>query len=71
MFTLSLHRQIGRLGQSASSEKSEEGTIMEDMFETGLAKRKATLGDAYVERTLEAADDFTKPFQEEIGRAHV
>ena len=37
---------------------------MEDMFETGLVQRKATLGDAYVERTLEAADDFTKPFQE-------
>ena len=37
---------------------------MEDMFETGLAQRKATLGDAYVERTLDAADDFTKPFQE-------
>ena len=37
---------------------------MEDMFLIGLAQRKATLGDAYVERTLEAADDFTKPFQE-------
>lgn len=37
---------------------------MEDMFETGLVQRKATLGDAYVERTLAAADDFTKPFQE-------
>ena len=37
---------------------------MEDMFETGLVQRKAALGDAYVERTLAAADDFTKPFQE-------
>lgn len=34
------------------------------LFETGLAQRKATLGDDYVTRNLEAADDFTRPFQE-------
>ena len=28
------------------------------MFDTGLAQRKATLGDAYVDKTFEAADDF-------------
>ena len=33
-------------------------------FETGLAKRKATLGAEYVEKNLAAADDFTRPFQE-------
>ena len=37
---------------------------MDNMFDTGLAQRKSTLGDAYVERTMEAADDFTRPFQE-------
>ena len=37
---------------------------MDNMFETGFAQRKATLGDAYVDRTMEAADDFTRPFQE-------
>ena len=37
---------------------------MDNMFETGLAQRKATLGDAYVDRTMESADDFTRPFQE-------
>ena len=37
---------------------------MDNMFETGLAKRKATLGDAYVEKTFETADDFNRPFQE-------
>jgi 4-carboxymuconolactone decarboxylase len=37
---------------------------MDNMFDTGLAHRKSTLGDAYVERTMEAADDFTRPFQE-------
>lgn len=35
-----------------------------DLFETGLAQRKSTLGAAYVEKNLAAADDFTRPFQE-------
>ena len=34
------------------------------LFETGLDKRKATLGADYVEKNLAAADDFTRPFQE-------
>ena len=35
-----------------------------DLFEKGLAARKATLGADYVERNLAAADDLTRPFQE-------
>ncbi len=35
-----------------------------DLFERGLAQRKATLGAEYVEKNLAAADDFTRPFQE-------
>ncbi len=35
-----------------------------DLFETGLSKRKATLGAEYVEKNLAAADEFTRPFQE-------
>ena len=35
-----------------------------DLFEVGLAKRKATLGSEYVEKSLDAADDFSRPFQE-------
>lgn len=35
-----------------------------DLFEKGLAQRKATLGDKYVQQSLDAADDFTRPFQE-------
>ena len=35
-----------------------------ERFDTGLAKRKATLGAEYVEKNLAAADDFTRPFQE-------
>lgn len=36
----------------------------EDLFEKGLAARKATLGAEYVERNLAAASEFTRPFQE-------
>ena len=37
---------------------------MDNKFEIGLQKRKATLGAEYVEKSLENADDFTRPFQE-------
>jgi len=36
----------------------------EDLFRRGLDRRKATLGDRYVESNLAAADSFTRPFQE-------
>ena len=35
-----------------------------DLFEKGLAKRKATLGAEYVQNNLDSADDFSLPFQE-------
>jgi 4-carboxymuconolactone decarboxylase len=35
-----------------------------ERFEKGLARRKATLGAEYVEKTLAGADDFSRPFQE-------
>ncbi|MEL6298472.1 MAG: carboxymuconolactone decarboxylase family protein [Pseudomonadota bacterium] len=35
-----------------------------DLFEKGLAKRKAVLGAEYVERNLANADDFSRDFQE-------
>jgi 4-carboxymuconolactone decarboxylase len=37
---------------------------MQDLFEIGLKKRRETLGAEYVDRNLDAADDFTRPFQE-------
>lgn len=39
-------------------------TFDEDLFLKGLAQRKGTLGDDYVQRNLDAADDFTRPWQE-------
>ena len=34
------------------------------LFELGMERRKATLGDAYVEKNLAKADAFNRPFQE-------
>ena len=36
---------------------------MNDHFDKGLAKRKATLGADYVNKVLGEADEFTAPFQ--------
>ena len=33
-------------------------------YETGLKIRKEVLGDAYVDRAIQNADDFNRPFQE-------
>lgn len=33
-------------------------------FELGLTQRKATLGEDYVNKNMQAADDFNRPFQE-------
>lgn len=35
-----------------------------EKFEAGLKTRKAVLGDAYVDASIAAADDFTWPLQE-------
>lgn len=36
----------------------------DNLFEKGLAQRKSTLGDSYVEKSLVKADEFSRPFQE-------
>lgn len=38
--------------------------MSDEMFAKGLEIRKAVLGAAYVEKSLEAADDFSRDFQE-------
>ena len=35
-----------------------------DLFDTRFSKRKATLGEEYLEQSLAKADEFRKPFQE-------
>lgn len=37
---------------------------MSDLFDKGLAIRKAVLGKEYVEKSLASADDFTRPMQQ-------
>ena len=36
----------------------------DNLLEKGLEKRRATLGEAYVNKSYNSADDFTKPFQD-------
>jgi 4-carboxymuconolactone decarboxylase len=36
----------------------------EDLFLKGLTQRKSTLGEEYVQRSLDGADEFSRPFQE-------
>ncbi len=36
----------------------------ESLFETGLRLRREVLGAEYVDRALQSADDFNRPFQE-------
>jgi len=38
----------------------------QELFEQGLATRRAVLGDAYVEKSLASADDFSMPMQEMV-----
>jgi 4-carboxymuconolactone decarboxylase len=38
--------------------------VDKELFEKGLEKRKSTLGAEYVEKSLAAANDFNRPFQE-------
>ena len=38
--------------------------MYDKLFEKGLAARKGTLGADYVQKNLDAADDFNHPFQE-------
>jgi 4-carboxymuconolactone decarboxylase len=39
-------------------------TTKQELFERGLAVRRAVLGDEYVDNALKTADDFGRPLQE-------
>ena len=36
----------------------------ENLFLLGIEQRKATVGEEYVKKNLDEADDFSRPFQE-------
>lgn len=40
----------------------------DDLFETGMATRRAVLGDAHVDRSWEGADEFSRDFQDLLTR---
>jgi 4-carboxymuconolactone decarboxylase len=47
-------------------EQGEETRLDKERFEKGLAKRRKTLGEAYVDKSLVQASAFSKEFQEFI-----
>jgi 4-carboxymuconolactone decarboxylase len=42
-------------------------TTRQELFESGLRIRREVLGDAYVDRAIASADDFSRPFQELVS----
>lgn len=46
--------------------KHKPDPILRDLFERGLAVRKKVLGEDYVNRSLDNADDFSWPLQEHL-----
>lgn len=42
--------------------------MTDDLFEKGLEIRRAVVGNAYVDKSLAEADDFTRPLQELVTR---
>jgi 4-carboxymuconolactone decarboxylase len=47
---------------------SKGNTMRDELFEEGLRTRREVLGDAYVQKSLESADDFSMPMQEMVTR---
>ena len=64
-----LHRA---LPYDASSQRTlhrttvagERAVVMTNNYDTGSTVRKAVLGEAYVNKAISEADDFTRPFQD-------
>ncbi len=42
--------------------------MTDDIYEKGLAIRRAVVGSAYVDKSLAEADDFTRPLQELVTK---
>src|SRR6185312_10992336 len=56
-------RRLERLRDCSPCQENRRSE-MSDLFEKGLAIRKAVLGKEYVEKSLAGADDFTRPMQQ-------
>jgi 4-carboxymuconolactone decarboxylase len=44
--------------------QADKNQTVQERYEAGLATRKAVLGDAYVQKSLDRASDFARPMQE-------
>lgn len=42
--------------------------LSQELFDQGLATRRDVLGDAYVQKSLDGADDFSMPMQELVTK---
>lgn len=51
------------------TDRGAPGAPLDEVFQRGLALRRAVLGDAHVDRALAAADDLDRDFQAYITRA--
>ena len=49
---------------AASSAASSASPLPDDLYQRGLAVRRAVVGSDYVDKSLADADDFTKPLQD-------
>ena len=45
----------------------KETQVDKELWEKGLAKRKAVLGEEYVNKAMSSADDFNRPFQDMLN----
>ncbi|MET9857993.1 4-carboxymuconolactone decarboxylase [Streptomyces smyrnaeus] len=52
----------------AELESGERAALRTDAYDAGMKVRREVLGDAHVDRSLEATDDFTEDFQNFITR---
>ncbi|MCX4790376.1 MULTISPECIES: bifunctional 3-oxoadipate enol-lactonase/4-carboxymuconolactone decarboxylase PcaDC [unclassified Streptomyces] len=68
-FTPQLSTPVLPVAEITAAARPETGTTgRADRYEPGMKVRREVLGDAHVDRTLAASDDFTGDFQELVTR---
>ncbi len=51
-----------------NGRRGKRDIMTDDIYEKGLAIRRAVVGSAYVDKSLAEADDFTRPLQELVTK---
>ncbi len=57
---------IGEISPAGESRNGFPAPGQSDLFDLGLSMRRKVLGSDYVDRSLQAADDFSRPLQQLI-----